>query len=206
MKLIDRTVHELLAAFRASDPTPGGGSASALSGATGASLLAMVAGLPTPAASTPQDIQELHGAGARCADLALALEASIDRDSDAYDGVVAAYRMPKSTDEEKAARSARIQTAMRDAIETPLDVMRTCRGAIEQAAAIARLANRNAASDVRVALELLQAGLRGAGENVEINLGSVKDREYAAAVKAETERLRGDAERGVEHARSELAR
>jgi formiminotetrahydrofolate cyclodeaminase len=189
MKLIDRTVHELLAAFRASDPTPGGGSAAALSGAVGASLLTMVAGLPKPVASTAEEIQQLHGAGARCSDLAVRLETLIDKDSDAYDMVVAAYRMPKGTDEEKAVRSARIQDAMRAAIETPMDVMRACDAGLEQAGAIARLGNRNAASDVKVALELLQAGLRGARENVEINLGSVKDQEYVARVKSETERL-----------------
>lgn len=159
----------------------------------GASLLTMVAGLPKPGASTAEEIQQLHAAGARCSDLAVRLETLIDKDSDAYDMVVAAYRMPKGTDDEKAARSARIQDAMRAAIETPMDVMRACNEALEQAAAIARLGNRNAASDVNVALELLQAGLRGARENVEINLGSVKDQEYVARVKSESERLLANA-------------
>lgn len=189
MKIIDRTVREVMAAFRTSDPTPGGGSASALAGAVGASLLTMVAGLPKPVASTPADIQELHRAGARCSDLALQLEALVDKDAEAYDDVVAAYRMPKGTEEEKAARSAKIQDGLRGAIETPLEVMRACNGALEQATAIARLGNRNAASDVKVALALLQAGLRGALENVEINLGSVKDRDYAGRMGAEAANL-----------------
>lgn len=197
MKLTDRTVHELLAAFRASDPTPGGGSAAAVSGAVGASLLTMVAGLPKPGASTVEEIQQLHAAGARCSDLAVRLETLIDRDSDAYDMVVAAYRMPKGTEEEKAVRSARIQDTMRAAIDTPMDVMRACYAGLEQASAIARLGNRNAASDVKVALELLQAGLRGARENVEINLGSVKDQEYVARVRAETGELIAGAENAV---------
>jgi methenyltetrahydrofolate cyclohydrolase len=205
MKLTDRTVHELLAAFRSSDPTPGGGSASALSGATGASLLTMVAGLPTPLAATVEDLQRLHEAGARCSDLAVGLEALIDRDSEAYDLVIGAYRMPKATDEEKAARSARIQESMRTAIEAPLDVMRGCRAGIEEAADVARLANRNASSDVQVGLELLGAGLRGARLNVEINLGSVKDEEYARRVKSETERLLEEAETGIATARSLLS-
>jgi formiminotetrahydrofolate cyclodeaminase len=186
MKLIDRTVHELLAAFRTSAPTPGGGSASALTGATGASLLTMVAGLPKPVASTAEDIQDLHRAGARCSELALQLETLIDKDADAYGFVVAAYRMPKGTDEEQRARSASIQEGMRAAIATPLEVMRACSSALEEASVIARLGNRNAASDVKVALGLLQAGLRGALENVDINLGTVKDQAYAADVKAET--------------------
>jgi formiminotetrahydrofolate cyclodeaminase len=197
MKLTDRTTHDLLAAFRASDPTPGGGSASALAGATGASLLAMVAGLPKPVAATPDEIGLLHAARARCTDAAVRLEALIDRDSDAYDMVVEAYRLPKGTDDEKAARSARIQGAMRHAIEAPLDVMRACQGAIEDAAVIARLGNRSAWSDVTVGLELLGAGLRGARVNAEINLGSVKDREYAGGVESEVARLADASDAGV---------
>jgi len=194
MTLTGRTVHELLAAFRASDPTPGGGSAAALGGATGASLLVMVAGLPKPVAATAGDLGQLHAAGARCSTLAVELENLIDRDADAYDAVMAAYRRPKGTDEEKAARSASIQDALRAAIETPLAVMRACAAAIEQAPVIARFGNQNAASDVKAGLELLRAGLRAAHANVEINLGSVKDREYATRLRTEVERLIGESE------------
>jgi formiminotetrahydrofolate cyclodeaminase len=204
MKLTEHTTHELLAAFRSPDPTPGGGSASALSGATGASLLAMVAGLPKPLATTPEEIGWLQTAGARCSDLAVRLESLIDRDSEAYDMVVGAYRLPKGTDAEKSVRSARIQEAMRHAIEAPLDVMRTCQGAIVEASVIARLGNRNARSDVEVGLELLRAGLRGARVNVEINLGSVKDREYAGLVEAEVGRLLRESDAGVVAARALL--
>jgi formiminotetrahydrofolate cyclodeaminase len=205
MKLADRTVHELLAAFRSVDPTPGGGSASALAGATGASLLAMVAVLPRPMATAADDLERLRAAGARCSEIALRLEALIDRDSEAYDLVVGAYRLPKATDEEKAARSARIQDALRSAIEAPFDVMRACGEAVDQAAVIARFGNRNAASDVQVALELLGAGQRGAKVNVEINLGSVKDRKYAARVGEETVRLMTQSQRGIDLARMLLA-
>lgn len=189
MTLTGRTVHDLLAAFRAATPTPGGGSASALAGATGASLLVMVAGLPKPAAEAAGDVERLQAAGARCASLAADLETLIDADARAYDAVVAAYRQPKGTDAEKAARSAAIQDALRGAIDSPLAMMRACAAAIEQAAVVASLGNQNASSDVRVALALLRAALQGAHANVEINLGSVKDQEYAARVKAETATL-----------------
>src|SRR5262249_6497135 len=112
MKLTDRTVTDLLAAFRSSDPTPGGGSASALAGAIGASLLAMVAGLPKPNATTDADIGRLKEARERCAALAEEMTALVDRDTEAYNLVVAAYRKPKGTEEEKAARTAAIQDAM----------------------------------------------------------------------------------------------
>jgi methenyltetrahydrofolate cyclohydrolase len=73
MKLTERSVHDLLAAFRSSEPTPGGGSASALSGAIGASLLAMVAGLPKPATTVAGELQQLESSGTRLTELALDL-------------------------------------------------------------------------------------------------------------------------------------
>src|SRR6185369_7727593 len=125
MMLVNRTVSDILAAFRSSAPTPGGGSASALAGAAGASLLAMVAALPKSRASTEEDAARLKAAGERCAAAAVALEALINRDAAAYDLVMAAYKKPKATDEDKATRSAAIQSAMREAIAAPLEVMRS---------------------------------------------------------------------------------
>ena len=189
VKLVDHSVTDLLAAFRSSAPTPGGGSAAALSGAVGASLLAMVAGLPKSRASNDDDTTKLSAAGARCTALANELAALIDRDTEAYDLVVAAYRQPKGTDEEKAARSAAIQAALRSAIDAPLSVMRACDAALEQGITIAGFGNPSASSDVQVGLELLAAGLRGAKLNVDINLGSVKDTTYVEKVRTEADRF-----------------
>lgn len=189
MKLTDSSVSALLAAFRSFEPTPGGGSASALAGAVGASLLAMVAGLPKPKGSSADEIERLDDAGTRCTALAVRLQALIDEDSEAYDLVLGAFRLPKGTDAEKAARTAAIQQAMTAATEAPLQVMRHCAEALAAAPAVAELGNPNAASDVRVALEMLKAALRGAQANVDINLGSLKDAEYVARVRAETARI-----------------
>jgi formiminotetrahydrofolate cyclodeaminase len=191
MKLIDTTVGDFLAAVRSPDPTPGGGSAAALAGAMGASLLAMVAGLPKSRASTEQDAQRLRAAGERATALAGELATLIDRDREAYDLVLAAYKKPKGTDEEKAARSAAVQEGMRAAIAAPLEVMRACAAAAELGPAVGALGLASASSDVQVGLELLRAGLRGATLNVEINLESVKDAGYAATVRAEIDRLQG---------------
>lgn len=204
MKLIDRPVASLLAAFRSSDPTPGGGSASALAGAIGASLLAMVAGLPRSKAATEEDVERLAAAGARCSSIADTLASLVDRDSNAYEEVVAAYRLPKTTDAEKAARSGTIQQALRHATDVPLQVMRACSQAIEQGEVVAQFGNPNAASDVQVGMELLGAGLRGARLNVEINLGSVKDTAYTDHLRGEIARLSLEAERGVAAARTRL--
>lgn len=193
MKLTQTSVTTLLAAFRSSDPTPGGGSASALAGAIGAALLAMVAGLPKSRAATAEDAGRLKAAGERCAASSTELEALVDRDTEAYDAVVAAYRRPKTTDDEKAARSVGIQAAMREAIAAPLAVMRACAAAAEQGVVIAALGNLSASSDVQVGFELLGAGLRGAKLNVETNLGSARDVEYVARIRGEVEEI----ERGV---------
>jgi len=195
MRLSELRIIDLLAAFRSAEPTPGGGSASALCGAIGASLLSMVAGLPKPRIRGPEDGQRLADARARCAAISDRLAALMDRDSEAYDAVVAAFRLAKASESEKIERTARIQEALRTATEAPLDVMHACLDAIHLAETVAGLGNASAASDVEVGLELLGAGLRGACVNVEINLTSLKDEAYVTATKKETQRLEMDASR-----------
>ena len=185
MKLTQQTVNGFLESVRSSNPTPGGGSASALAGAMGASLFAMMAVLPKSRATTAEDAERLKAAGARAAEIAADLESLVDRDSAAYELVMAAYKRPKATDEEKAARSAAIQSAMREAIAAPLAVMRACVAAAEQGVVVGRLGNPSASSDAKVGFELLGAALRGARLNVEINLDSVKDAAYVSAVRGE---------------------
>src|SRR5262245_28063865 len=121
--LIEKRVTELLDAFSSPDPTPGGGSAAALAGAVGASLLMMVAGLPKTKSNTPEERAALDAALATLTPLRQSLTALVDRDTDAYNLVVAAFRKPKNTPEEKAARTEAIQTAMQIATEVPLETM-----------------------------------------------------------------------------------
>jgi formiminotetrahydrofolate cyclodeaminase len=194
MSMTAGSVSQLLAAFRSANPTPGGGSAAALAGAVGASLLTMVAGLPKPRTSTGEELAQLHKAGEECAALATRLEALIDADTNAYDLVVDAYRLPKATDAEKEARTGRIQAALKTATEVPLEVMRHCAEAVRRRSAVARFGNQNAASDVNVAGAMLRAALVGARENVDINLGSIKDPDYVARVRAESSALAASAE------------
>jgi len=196
---------ELLEAFCSSDPTPGGGSASALAGAVGASLLAMVAGLPKTRHAAEEDRPPLDEARAALVALRDTLAELVDADTDAYDRVVAAFRLPKATDEEKAARSAAVQAAFRGATETPLAVMRACEQTIRHGGVVAARGNPSASSDVQVGLELAAAGLRGARLNVEINLGSLKDATFVTAVTTEVGELSGAAEAGVADARARLA-
>jgi methenyltetrahydrofolate cyclohydrolase len=200
MSLTDRSVRDLLTAFSSSDPTPGGGSASALASALGASLLMMVARLPKTRTGSDDDRAALTAAGEVLADLRDRLTAAIDADTEAYNRVVAAYKMPKASVEEQAVRKAAIQEALRGATEVPLGVVRLSASALDQAVAVARHGHRAAGSDVGVAVALLRAGARGARLNVDINIGSVSDTAYADATTAETARLSGAATRAADEA------
>ncbi|MBA3948688.1 MAG: cyclodeaminase/cyclohydrolase family protein, partial [Acidobacteria bacterium] len=130
MSLTSLTVNQILDAFASSDPTPGGGSAAALSGAVAASLLAMVAAMPKTKTGADGERKTLGTSGLELQKLRKRLTELIDEDTKAYDMVTSAYRQPKGTDEEKAVRRAAVQEAMRAATEAPLEVMRACRDAV----------------------------------------------------------------------------
>ena len=185
--LRDQTFPDLLDAFASPDPTPGGGSAAALLGALGASLLARVAGLPKTKSNTPGERAALDAARTRLLELRKTLMDLIDRDAGAYDRVVAAYRLPKTSDEEKAARSRSIQAALQHATEVPLETLTVCGQVVEAGRTVATSGNPSAISDVTVGLQTLMTAMSGAMLNVQMNLGSVKD---AAFVQATTVAVR----------------
>jgi methenyltetrahydrofolate cyclohydrolase len=189
MSLTDRSVRDLLNLLASSDPTPGGGSASALSSAIAASLLMMVAGLPKTRTGSDEDRASLRAASVVLTGLREQLTQAVDADTAAYDQVVAAYKMPKVSADEQSARKAAIQQALHAATDVPLGVIRMSAAALEQAATVAAHGHRAAGSDVGVAVALLRAGLRGARLNVEINIGGIADAGYTSAVIAEIARL-----------------
>jgi formiminotetrahydrofolate cyclodeaminase len=194
MLLMDRSARDLLDAFSSAEPAPGGGSASALAGALGTSLLMMVAALPKTRNATGADRAALDEVRRQLDGHRNALAALVDRDTAAYERVVSAYRRPKATDAEKTARTAAIREAMEGAIATPLEMMRAAGDALGLAAIVARHGNPSASSDVRVGLALLNAALVGARLNVEINLGSLADAGRAQQIAEEVARLSHGAE------------
>ena len=187
--LTSLSVTELLDAFASSAPTPGGGSAAALSGAVGASLLAMVAALPKTKTGDARERELLDASASALNEIRRRLADLIDEDTRAYDLVTAAYKSPKTTDEEKAARKSAIQAALKAATDAPLQTMRACEAALNHAKVVADNGNPNAASDVFVGIEMLRAGLRGAEKNVAINLDSLTDESYRQQVAEEARRL-----------------
>jgi formiminotetrahydrofolate cyclodeaminase len=195
---------DLLDAFASNEPVPGGGSAAALAGSLGVSLLIMVAGLPKTRKDSPEEAADLSEASARLRPLRDALTTLIDDDSAAYSAVLEAMRLPKETGEQTTARRQAVGAAMQRATEVPLDTMRHCQQALRGAIVIARSGNRNAATDTATAVELLRAGLRSAGMNVDVNLPGLTDAELAARVRTERNELveegESDARQAVEAA------
>ena len=183
------TVSQLLAALASPDPTPGGGTAAAIAGAMGTSLLVMVAGLAKSRNNTDEEKTALARASAAIAPITAKLMTLADADAASFDAVMSAYRSPKATDAEKASRTQAIQSALRGATEVPLATLRACATALEHARVVADNGNKSADSDVGVAIGLLRAAANGAAANVRINLEGLKDEGYKAATEAETARL-----------------
>ncbi|MDO8678371.1 MAG: cyclodeaminase/cyclohydrolase family protein [Acidobacteriota bacterium] len=204
-RFADLTVSGLLAALASPDPTPGGGTASAIAGAMGASLLVMVSGLAQSKTNTADEKAALEAARHALEPLRAELMRLADADSDAFDQVMAAYRRPKTTDEEKAARSSAIQAALRQATVVPLETLRACAAAMPLAAQVAEAGNRSAASDVGVAVGLLDAAAAGAEANVRINLDGLKDEGFNANVSSEASRLAAETAAAARAARQALA-
>ena len=183
------TVAQLLAALASSDPTPGGGTAAAIAGAMGVSLLVMVTGLAKSRNNVDDEKAALATARAAIEPISPKLMQLAGADTQAFNEVMAAYRLPKATDDDKAQRSGAIQAALRGATEVPLETLRACSEALAHARAIADYGNPSAASDVGVAIGLLNAAAEGAAANVRINLTGLKDEAFKAAAAAETSRL-----------------
>lgn len=205
MKFPDMTVAQFLDSLASPDPTPGGGTASAIAGAMGTSLLVMVTGLAKSNTNTDDEKATLASARQALQPVMATLSTLADADAAAFDEVMSAYRLPKATDDEKAARSTAIQAALQKATTVPLQTLRACAGAMAHAEAVAGCANRSAVSDVGVALGLLEAAAAGAEANVRINLGSVRDLQFTSAVSDETGRLISDVTRQAADARRRLS-
>ena len=169
-RLTDLTVRDLTDRLASREPIPGGGSASALAGAMGAALVAMVAELTIGRPESVEHevaLRELRTAGQqRCTEL---LELA-EQDAVAYQAVVKARRLPKDSEADRQARSAALSSAMVDAARVPLQTAVAAAEVLDLAQRIAPIGNRNAVSDAGVAAQLAVAALRGAVLNVQINL------------------------------------
>jgi glutamate formiminotransferase/formiminotetrahydrofolate cyclodeaminase len=181
-RLVERTLRAFSDALSSSAAVPGGGSAAAYAGAMGAGLAAMVGRIAErkgPTEATTALIAEADNLRADFIRL-------VDDDSSAYARVAEAMKLPKASDEEKRARTERIQAALLAASRVPLEVAKTSRRLLDLCERTVQSAASATVSDVGVGALLAETALRGAALNVMINLASVKD---AAQVKALSEDL-----------------
>lgn len=187
--LADLTVKEFLDKVACSDPVPGGGSIAALDGALASALATMVARLTVGKKGYEESEEVMQHAQTITVRLLDEFIALVDKDSEAYNAVFACFKLPKVTDEEKAARSAAIQEATRQAALIPMEVARKALDMMSIIADVARLGNRNAVTDACVAMMSARSAVLGALLNVRINLGSLKDKEFVFQLQTEADKL-----------------
>ena len=188
-KLAELQTAEFVDLLASDAPAPGGGSAAALEGALGAALTAMVCGL-TVGKKKYADYQELAvETQKKAGDLKARFVDVMDRDTEAFNVVSAAFGMPKETDEEKAARAAAIQKGLEGCTATPFEMMELAVETLELTASILGKSNDSAASDLGVSALSLRAAIQGAWLNVLINIGSLKNKELAEDYRKKGEAL-----------------
>jgi formiminotetrahydrofolate cyclodeaminase len=169
--------------------TPGGGSVAALAGALGASLGQMVAGLSRKKKSQAAYVEPLTEALAQFQAASRQLAEAIDRDAASFDSVMAAYKLPQGTPEEQQRRDAAIQRALEGAANVPLDVARKAADIFERLGQLEAMSSPSMKSDIRVGRLMAAAAVRGALENVAINLESITDAAFASRMRAEAASL-----------------
>jgi glutamate formiminotransferase len=171
-------------------PTPGGGSASAFAAALAAALGQMVAGLSRKKKSQILHVDKLSEHLETLRKITDELTAAIDRDASSYDTVLAAYKLPQGTPEEKEAREAAIQSATKGASEVPLQVAEKTADLLERLVQLDGISAASMKSDLLVARLMAVAGAKGALANVEINLEGLKDPAYVAQMRSKVDELR----------------
>lgn len=186
---IDKSVRDYVADAASGDPTPGGGSVSALAASLGAALTSMVynltEGKKVYKEFSDADRKELDDNFQEIKKSIERLNHFVDEDTKAFDDVMKAFKMPKETDEDKKKRTDAIQAGYKKALELPLECAKECKHVLELQEPFARNGNLHAITDVGVGALLAYTGLEGALLNVSINLNSIKDEEYRLAKEKE---------------------
>lgn len=196
---IEKSLKEYIANVASGDPTPGGGSVSALAASLGAGLTSMVKNLTVGKKSyeeLPEKIKsEILANAEEIEKLTQSLNGIVDEDTKAFDGVMKAFKLPKETDEEKEARSLAIQDGYRVALEVPLRCAEKCLRLLELQEVFADYGNAGAITDVGAGTLLAYTGLEGSLFNVTINLGSIKDEKYKKEIGDKVDKLLSEGNR-----------
>lgn len=193
--LADLTIKGFLAETAGSAPVPGGGSISALNGAIATALTEMVANL-TIGKKKYADVEgQMKVIATEAALIRERLVRDIDRDSEAYNEVFAAFKLPKETEDEKSERAHTIQQATKQAALVPMEVAEEVASVMETIIYIAHKGNRNAVTDACVAMMTARTCVLGALLNVRINLSSIDDENFVVRMKTKADHLESEAVR-----------
>ena len=186
-------VEDFLDVLASDAPAPGGGSIAALNGAMAAGLVSMVCRLSRGRKGLEQYADTLAETLEKAQACQALLTSLVDEDTEAFNQVMAAFKMPKASDAEKAARSQAIQKAFGQAVNTPLKTAETCAQVLELARGILGKFNPNTASDLGVSAQCAEAGLNGALMNVAINLPSLKDKDFVQTIEQKQTQIKAQA-------------
>jgi formiminotetrahydrofolate cyclodeaminase len=187
--MIQGSLQSFLDELASSAPTPGGGSAAAIMGAMGAALVSMVCNVTIGKKGHEAVAPELNAVRDESEQLRARLTAMMADDIAAFDGLMAAYRLPKASEAEKSQRAEAIQTNLRAATETPLACARACAAVVALSRRAGEKGYAGVISDAGVGALAANSALRSAALNVYINAPALKDRDYALAATAEMEKL-----------------
>lgn len=187
--LVERKITEFIDEVASKNPAPGGGSVAALSGALGASLVAMVCQLTVGKEKYKDVNEEIKKILEQSKEHQNKLLALVDEDAKVYEGVVEAFKLPKSTDEEIKTRDDAIQNALKKAASVPLECANECHKIMDFAKFVAEKGNVNAITDSGVAAAMANSGIFGAALNVKINLFSIKDETFKKEKEEELNRI-----------------
>ncbi len=191
-KIKDQSITLFLDQLASSAPTPGGGSAAAIMGAQSAALTSMVCNLTIGKPKYVEVEADMQALLAESEALRAKLTDMIKADVDVFDKLMACYRLPKETDQQKADRSSQIQAVLKEATQVHLDCAKACAEAIRLSRIAAEKGNTGVISDAGVAALAGLAALKSAALNVYINTGSLKDRDFAEQKLAELEEILKD--------------
>lgn len=178
MKLIDMTVAGFIDELASDSPAPGGGSVSALNGAIAAALTSMVGNLTIGKKKYADVEEEMREIVSRVSEIQKELLEAVDKDSDAFNVVFAAFKWPKETEEEKEARSAEIQRGTKIAADVPMRVAEKAAELMPLIEKVIMKGNQNSITDACCAMMACRYAVIGALLNVRINLGSIKDETF----------------------------
>jgi formiminotetrahydrofolate cyclodeaminase len=187
--LVKLPVEEFSRVLGSNSPAPGGGSVAALSGALGANLVSMVCSLSIGKKDYESFGNELTETLKLAQTLSEGLLKRVDLDTEAFNSVMAAFKMTKQTEEEKKSRSEAIQAGFKEAVQSPLGIARECLDVLRLANKLLGKSNTNALSDLGVASLQAYAGLEGAIMNVKINIPSIKDTNFVSETSLEVSAL-----------------